>query len=74
MTAPDPLAALLAEVRTCRVCEAHLPLGPRPMPRAEAAARPVSRPAGSDATATRLLALLARRTDAELLAQPGLEP
>ena len=39
MTGSDPLAALLFEVRACRVCEAHLPLGPRPMLRAEAAAR-----------------------------------
>ncbi len=35
----DPLAALLAEVRACRVCEADLPLGPRPVLRAEAGAR-----------------------------------
>ena len=35
----DPLAALIAEVRACRVCEAHLPLGPRPILSAEAGAR-----------------------------------
>ncbi len=35
----DPLAALIAEVRACRVCEAHLPLGPRPILSAEASAR-----------------------------------
>jgi uracil-DNA glycosylase len=28
------LSALLAEVRSCRLCEAHLPLGPRPVLRA----------------------------------------
>lgn len=39
MTGPDPLAALLAEVRACRYCEAHLPLGPRPVLRATATAR-----------------------------------
>src|SRR5207248_3794278 len=33
------LEALLAAVRACRVCEAHLPLGPRPVLRAGAAAR-----------------------------------
>ncbi len=33
------LAALLAEVRACRVCAAHLPLEPRPVLRAEATAR-----------------------------------
>ena len=38
-TLEDPLAALLAEVRACRVCEAHLPLGPRPILSAEASAR-----------------------------------
>jgi len=38
-TLEDPLAALLAEVRGCRVCEADLPLGPRPVLRAEASAR-----------------------------------
>lgn len=34
-----PLAALLAEVRSCRVCEAHLPLGPRPVLRVASEAR-----------------------------------
>ena len=38
-TLEDPLVALLAEVRGCRVCEADLPLGPRPVLRAEASAR-----------------------------------
>jgi uracil-DNA glycosylase len=33
------LAALLAEVRACRLCAAHLPLGPRPVLRASATAR-----------------------------------
>src|SRR5437764_14406743 len=33
------LDALLAAVRGCRACEAHLPLGPRPVLRAGAAAR-----------------------------------
>jgi uracil-DNA glycosylase len=33
------LEALLAEVRACRLCEAHLPLGPRPVLRADHAAR-----------------------------------
>lgn len=31
--------ALLAEVRACRICEAHLPLGPRPVLRAAPSAR-----------------------------------
>jgi uracil-DNA glycosylase len=35
----ESLDALLAEVRACRVCEAHLPLGPRPVLRADARAR-----------------------------------
>ncbi len=39
MTGSDPLTAVLAEVRACRGCAAHLPLGPRPMLGAEAAAR-----------------------------------
>ena len=30
---------LLAEIRSCRQCEAHLPLGPRPVLRAQASAR-----------------------------------
>jgi uracil-DNA glycosylase len=33
------LAALAAEIRACRVCAAHLPLGPRPVFRASATAR-----------------------------------
>ena len=40
--AADPmagLAALLAEVRACRLCAAELPLGPRPVLRAHADAR-----------------------------------
>ena len=40
--APTPgyptLEALLAAVRDCRACEAHLPLGPRPVLRAGATA------------------------------------
>ncbi len=40
MTAPRPgLPALLRAVRACRVCEAHLPLGPRPLLQAGADAR-----------------------------------
>ena len=35
----DDLAALLAEVRACRLCNAHLPLGPKPVLRAAATAR-----------------------------------
>lgn len=27
----NPLAILLTEIRACRICEAHLPLGPRPV-------------------------------------------
>lgn len=38
-SASDPLPALLAEIRACRLCEAHLPLGPRPVLRAERSAR-----------------------------------
>jgi uracil-DNA glycosylase len=34
-----PLDALLSEIRACRLCEAHLPLGPRPVLRASASAR-----------------------------------
>jgi uracil-DNA glycosylase len=34
-----PLAGLLTEVRACRQCAAHLPLGPRPVLRASATAR-----------------------------------
>ena len=37
--AGDALSRLLAEVRACRVCEAYLPLGPRPVVRAAASAR-----------------------------------
>lgn len=33
------LARLLEEVRACRVCEAHLPLGPKPVLRADVHAR-----------------------------------
>ncbi|HMA31536.1 MAG TPA: uracil-DNA glycosylase family protein, partial [Casimicrobiaceae bacterium] len=33
------LEKLLAEVRACRVCEVHLPLGPKPVLRADAHAR-----------------------------------
>jgi len=36
---PDALAALLREVRACRLCEEHLPLGPRPVLRADERAR-----------------------------------
>jgi uracil-DNA glycosylase len=36
--APD-LAELLQRVRACRLCEPHLPLGPRPVLRAQASAR-----------------------------------
>jgi len=35
----DDLAALLAKVRACRLCEPHLPLGPRPVLRAAPGAR-----------------------------------
>ena len=39
-TVPDEeLAALLAEVRACRVCAAALPLGPRPVLRVTRTAR-----------------------------------
>lgn len=34
----SPLDRLLGEIRACRVCEAHLPLGPRPVLRASATA------------------------------------
>ena len=30
-TAPQKLQALLSEIRACRACEKHLPLGPRPV-------------------------------------------
>lgn len=39
MTPDTPLEALLREVRACRLCEASLPLGPRPVLRADARAR-----------------------------------
>lgn len=39
MTVEARLADLLAEIRACRRCEAHLPLGPRPVLRAKASAR-----------------------------------
>lgn len=39
MTQPEPLDALLARIRACRLCEGHLPLGPRPVLRASASAR-----------------------------------
>jgi len=35
----SPLAQLAAEIRACRVCAAHLPLGPRPVFRASTTAR-----------------------------------
>jgi uracil-DNA glycosylase len=35
----EPLEALLARVYACRLCEAHLPLGPRPVLRVSATAR-----------------------------------
>jgi uracil-DNA glycosylase len=38
-TQPDALAALLREVRACHLCEAQLPLGPRPVLRADVRAR-----------------------------------
>lgn len=39
MTETDDLENLLAQIRLCRLCEEHLPLGPRPVLRAEASAR-----------------------------------
>ena len=39
MTPEAVLAAAIAEVRACRVCEEHLPLGPRPVVRASTSAR-----------------------------------
>ena len=36
---PERLDELLAELRACRVCAAHLPLGPRPVVRGLASAR-----------------------------------
>jgi len=37
--ASDPLGALLAQIRACRICEAHLPHGVRPVLRASMTAR-----------------------------------
>ncbi len=39
MSESETLSDLLARVRACRVCEAHLPLGPRPVLRATSTAR-----------------------------------
>lgn len=39
MTQDAPLDALLARVRACQLCAAHLPLGPRPVLQAAAGAR-----------------------------------
>ncbi|WP_187263991.1 uracil-DNA glycosylase family protein [Pontibacter beigongshangensis] len=39
MPATSPLDALLQQIRSCRLCEEHLPLGPRPVLRASASAR-----------------------------------
>ena len=39
MPGPEPLDALLARVRACQLCAAHLPLGPRPVLQAHASAR-----------------------------------
>lgn len=39
MSLDKTLAAALAEARRCRLCAAHLPLGPRPVLRAAASAR-----------------------------------
>jgi uracil-DNA glycosylase len=36
---PAALDRLLAEIRACRICAAHLPLGPRPVLQAQATAR-----------------------------------
>src|ERR1700689_1862141 len=38
-SAPGRLDALLTEIRACRVCAKHLPLGPRPVVRISASAR-----------------------------------
>lgn len=35
----DPFPTLLARIRACRICEAHLPLGPRPVVQASPKAR-----------------------------------
>ncbi|WP_146906964.1 uracil-DNA glycosylase family protein [Arenimonas daejeonensis] len=37
--APSELDTLLLDIRACRLCEAHLPLGPRPVLRASATAK-----------------------------------
>jgi uracil-DNA glycosylase len=39
MADPADLDALLVRIRACRLCEAHLPLGPRPVLRASPTAR-----------------------------------
>ena len=39
MSTTPPLNALLAQVRACQLCAAHLPLGPRPVLQAGAGAR-----------------------------------
>lgn len=39
MNAPSKLDNLLGEIRACRICEAHLPLGPQPVLCASASAR-----------------------------------
>jgi len=39
VTTVEALEALLREVRACRLCAPHLPLGPRPVLRADARAR-----------------------------------
>ena len=36
--APSELDTLLTDIRACRLCEAHLPLGPRPVLRASGTA------------------------------------
>ncbi len=39
MSAAESLDDLVARARACRLCEAHLPLGPRPVLRARPSAR-----------------------------------
>ena len=39
MTGQPDLAEIVAAARACRICEKHLPLGPRPVLRAQASAR-----------------------------------
>lgn len=39
MTSEPELTEVVAAVRACRICEKHLPLGPRPVLRAQASAR-----------------------------------